>query len=456
MNQSDDPRRFPPPDGEVPPEEGANPSPSGALPPEKGSTPQPSGALPPSPEGEGPSWTSESAPSSTDGPSTPPGGPPSSAPWSTPPTSQAPPTDGRIEITAEELASPEVEQRVQSLREAATPPLIRSVGAPQPEQRGAWWRGGVASKALAGLLGGILGWIPAEVLMSPDRLDGPFADDPAAGTAVWLTLYAIGLAAVLTGWDGIEGRNGAKMLESWKLGIPVTMVGAFIGGFVAQKLYEPFADRAFDRAMTRASDFDEFISMVDGALRIPRGIGFLVAGAVVGVALGVAAKAKQQAINGAIGGAIGGFAGGILFSFVTVGGGAARAVALTVTGVAVGAAIGLVEQARKEVWLEIVNGGMAGKQFILYHDETSIGTAPGCHVTLIKDPHIAPHHASVLRGPAGPEIRAIDSGVPVLVNGQPAQRAPVKDGDQVQVGATLLRLGLREQAMPTVAGEPPR
>ena len=447
MSQPNDPSQWPP-EGGVPPAQGGTPPPQGDLPPSPGDQGAPApggGSLPP-----------------TGGPPPSPGGPPqgpgstAGQPSGTQPPAGGPPADGRIEITAEELASPEVEQRVQSLREAATPPLIRSVGSPQPEQPTAWWRGGVASKALAGLLGGILGWIPAEVLMSPDRLDGPFADDPAAGTAIWLTLYAIGLAAVLTGWDGIEGRNGPKMLESWKLGIPVTMVGAFIGGFVAQKLYEPFFERAFDRALSDSGSEAEFIEMLNAATRIPRGIGFLVAGAVVGIALGVAVKAKQQAINGAIGGAIGGFAGGILFSFVTVGGGAARAVALTVTGVAVGAAIGLVEQARKEVWLEIVNGGMAGKQFILYHDETSIGTAPGCHVTLIKDPHIAPHHASIVRGPAGPEIRAIDPGAAVLVNGQPVERAPVTDGDQVQVGATLLRLGLREQAMPTVAGGPPR
>jgi hypothetical protein len=384
---------------------------------------------------------------------------PPPAPGSQPRTSTTPLSgeyQGRIEITTDDLASPEVEQRVQSLREAAAPPLVRSVGAPQPTQPGAWWRGGIASKAIAGLLGGILGWIPAEFLMQPDSSSGPFADDPAAWSAVFFALFAVGLAAVLTGWDGIESRNGAKLLESWKIGIPVTVVGAFIGGFLAQKLWEPFAERAIERAINEASSYGEAFEMVESALRIPRGFAILVAGAVVGIALGVAANAKQKAINGAIGGAVGGFLGGVLFSFITISGGAARAVTLTVTGVAVGAAVGLVEEARKEVWLEIVNGGMAGKQFILYHDETSIGAAPGCHVTLIKDPHIAGHHASVVRGPAGPEIRATAPGAAVLVNGQVVERAPISDGDQVQVGATLLRLGLREQAMPTVAGGPPR
>ena len=445
MSQPNDPSQGPP---------------EGGVPPAQGGTPPPQGDLPPSPGGQGSPAPGGGSLPPTGGPPPSPGGTPqgpgstAGQPSGTQPPAGGPPADGRIEITAEELASPEVEQRVQSLREAATPPLIRSVGSPQPEQATAWWRGGVASKALAGLLGGILGWFISEAIM--EWTLRPFEDDPAADVALWTALFALGLAAILSAWDGIEARNGTMVLDSWKLGIPVTVVGAFVGGFIAQKLYEPFYERALDRAMSEASSEAEFFDMMIAATRVPRGLAFLVAGAVVGIAIGAAAKTKQQAINGAIGGAIGGFSGGILFSFVTGGDGSARAVALTVTGVAVGAAIGLIEQARKEVWLEIVNGGMAGKQFILYHDETSIGTAPGCHVTLIKDPHIAPHHASIVRGPAGPEIRAINPGAAVLVNGQPVERAPVTDGDQVQVGATLLRLGLREQAMPTVAGGPPR
>ena len=360
----------------------------------------------------------------------------------------------RIEITAEELASPEVDERVRQLHEAAAPALIRAVGTPQAASPGAWWRGSVASTALAGLIGGGVGFAFAEVIMGGDGTDRFFVDDPNMSTAMWVTIFAIGLAALLTGWEGIESRNGQKVLQAWKTSIPVTAIGGFVGGIIAQLLYSRFFDRALERAFAARTESEAF-AIMESALRVPRALAFLVAGAVVGIALGVASSSKQRAINGAIGGAIGGFTGGLLFGFINASGSVARAVALSVTGVAVGAAIGLVEQVRKEVWLEIVNGGMAGKQFILYHDATTIGSAPGCHVTLIKDPHIAAHHASIVRGPGGAEIHAGDPSAVVLVNGQPVQRAPVASGDQVQIGTTLLRLGLREQAMPTVAGMPP-
>jgi hypothetical protein len=376
----------------------------------------------------------------------------------TPPPQHPDPGTGpgdRIEITAADLATPEVEQQVRALQEAATPQLIRSVGTPQAPTPGAWWRGSLATSTLAGLLGGLVGFALSEGIMGGDDTERFFVDDVTMNTAMWMTLVALGISALLSGWEGIEARNGQKLLQAWKVGLPVTALGGFVGGVIAQVMFSSAFDRALERAM-RASSEREAIEIMESALRVPRAISFLVAGAIVGIALGVASGAKQKTINGAIGGAIGGFLGGFLFSFVTASGALARTVTLCVTGAAIGGAIGLIEQARKEVWLEIVNGGMAGKQFILYHDSTTIGSAPGCHVTLIKDPHIAPHHASIVRGPSGPEIHAADPSVGVLVNGQAVQRAPISSGDQVQVGTTLLRLGLREQATPTIAGMPPR
>jgi hypothetical protein len=374
-----------------------------------------------------------------------------------PPNGSPSPDPGRprLEITSEDLAAPEVERHVAALREAAAPPLVRAVGAPAPAAGGAFWRRGLVAMAIAGLLGGLAGFALSELVMGGDDSTRFFADDVNLNTAMWMTLVALGLAALLSGWEGIETRNTQKLLAAWKIGMPVTAVAGFLGGIVAQLFYSSQFDRVFERALGARTDAEAFAIMESG-LRIPRAIAFLVAGATVGIALGFASGASQRVINGAIGGAVGGFAGGLLFSFVSTSGGWARAVALSVTGLAVGGAIGLVEQARKEVWLEITNGGMAGKQFILYHETTTIGSAPGCHVTLIKDPYIAPHHVDIVRGPHGPEIRAVDQAAVVLVNGQPTQRAPVRAGDHLQVGTTILQFGLREQAMPTVAGMQPR
>ena len=51
----------------------------------------------------------------------------------------------------------------------------------------------------------------------------------------------------------------------------------------------------------------------------------------------------------------------------------ARITGIAITGLAIGLGIGLVEVARRQHWLEIMTGGMAGKQFILYSSRTTIG-----------------------------------------------------------------------------------
>jgi hypothetical protein len=112
-------------------------------------------------------------------------------------------------------------------------------------------------------------------------------------TAVWMTLVALGISALLSGWDGIEARNGQKVLQAWKVGLPVTAIGGFVGGVIAQVMFTAFFDRALERAM-RASSEREALEIMESALRVPRAISFLVAGAIVGIALGVASGRSRR------------------------------------------------------------------------------------------------------------------------------------------------------------------
>lgn len=370
-----------------------------------------------------------------------------------PPAPDATPPTPRLTITSEDLTAPTVDARVKELKDAATPQLVRQVGAAQPASTNKGvFQGAVMMMALAGLVGGLVGWFFAEVIMRPDSLDGPFADDPSMGTAVWMTIFSLGLATVLTAWEGVESRSPEKAWMSLRRTLPIVAGLALIGGFIAQALWEPMLDSAIDRVIDRAMQGNmteaEAIRQVENAMRIPRAIAFLAAGAAVGVGLGLGSRAKQRVINGAMGGAAGGFVGGLAFSLFSAGG-PARATTLTVTGVAVAAAIALVEQARKDLWLEIVTGGMAGKQFIIYHDRTMIGSSPHCGVTLIKDAGIAPEHAELVQSASGTTVRALGQQ-PVVVNGQQVREHRLTDGDQMQLGSTVVRFATKEQAMPTL------
>ena len=105
-------------------------------------------------------------------------------------------------------------------------------------------------------------------------------------------------------------------------------------------------------------------------------------------------------------------------------------------GLIAGIATGLIENAAKTGWVKVIQGFIAGKQFILYRATTYVGSSPDCHIYLFKDPQVGRRHAAVHVSPQGFELEDLPLGSKTLVNGRPAQRVKLKNGDRIQVGAT--------------------
>ena len=166
-------------------------------------------------------------------------------------------------------------------------------------------------------------------------------------------------------------------------------------------------------------------------------------------------RASRKIVNGLIGGAIGGFVGGFLFdplsvlatimaqiAGATIGGELSRMVGMTVMGACAGLAIGLVEEIRKEAWLTIITGPLTGKQFIIYRSPTIIGSSPKADICLSKDTTVAAEHACVeIEG--NRYVLAHLAGATTLVNRRPIQRQALRDGDNIQVGATVFQYSTR-------------
>ncbi|MEI6501532.1 MAG: FHA domain-containing protein, partial [Armatimonadota bacterium] len=107
-------------------------------------------------------------------------------------------------------------------------------------------------------------------------------------------------------------------------------------------------------------------------------------------------------------------------------------------GAASGAAIGLIEELRKEAWLVITGGPLTGKQFILYNAMTTIGSSPKCDIALLKDQMIAPQHCVLEIAGAQHTLRDLGTQTGTAVNGRPIQRHPLRRGDIIQIGQTTL------------------
>jgi hypothetical protein len=153
---------------------------------------------------------------------------------------------------------------------------------------------------------------------------------------------------------------------------------------------------------------------------------------------------------GLAGGLIGGIAGGVLFAPVAQWTGkevVARAVATIAIGLVAGLATGLIENVAKTGWLKVTQGFIAGKQFILYRAATSIGSDPGCHIYLFKDPSIGRRHAAIHLVPGGFDLEDLPLGSRTLVNGRPVKRVRLRSGDKIHIGGTTMIF--QEKAKPT-------
>jgi hypothetical protein len=182
-----------------------------------------------------------------------------------------------------------------------------------------------------------------------------------------------------------------------------------------------------------------------------RGAAWAIAAIASGLGQGIALRDKKMVINGVVGGVLGGLAGGMLFDPIYVLLGSpeiattSRGVGFAIIGILVGLFIGLVENWTKSAWLLMRAGPLAGKQFILFRNPTTIGSSPKSDVYLFKDAAIEPRHALIHDRGGRYEIEDTGSADGTYVNGRPIKKKILAAGDQIVIGKTVLEFALRDK-----------
>ncbi len=243
--------------------------------------------------------------------------------------------------------------------------------------------------------------------------------------ALFSAVAAMLIGVVLSASEGIITRNWNEAFTTAMMGLFFAALGGAIGGAVAQIIYGKMGG-----GLDGFSAKQVFI----------RSFAWGIAALGMAVAPGIALKSAKKTWVGLAGGAIGGLLGGALFDpigYVTGSGIVSRLVGFTAIGALAGLGTSIVENIVKSGWLKVTGGLLAGKQFVLYKDVTTIGSSPKCEIYLFKDSDVAPRHAEIVKTPRGYEIHDLNSATGTLVNGAPAQRKLLKKGDQIQIGATL-------------------
>ena len=274
---------------------------------------------------------------------------------------------------------------------------------------------------VAGLLGGIAGFILSETIQGGDTTNF-FPESLYLSTGVWFLLIIAGIGLLLSASQGIIEKNVEKSTSNILTALPALAVGGFVSGAVAQKVYEMLLEN-------------------DGSQVTARTIAWGIAGGLGGLAVGAGFRSLVRVRNCGIGGLGGGLLGGLLFDQIaTDGGSSARFVGIVLIGTLMGLFIALLDAATTDYYLELASGEQRGQQFVLFDNVSIIGCARTVAVTLVRDPLVTEQHVRATKTSGGLAIECLKGASAVLINGQSTQNGTLPVGGTIQIGNTVLVL----------------
>jgi hypothetical protein len=347
------------------------------------------------------------------------------------------PTEGRAAAVAgDERATRAMGEQLPSVEGVRPPARPVAVGGPSLS-----FGGTLPNSIAAATAAALVGWAAFRLFFANPAP----TTDLVSQTALEVGLFGAVFAAVFAAWDDARSGLWESAGRAALAGLALGAVGGAISGAVAQAIFESLVKNILEDTESIADLVGKYSS---AQFYLARALAWAIFGAGAGLSLGVAQRSSRKAINAAVGGALGGALGGAVYHYATLhveDEAMSQLIGFAVVGIGIGIAIGLVEVARRQAWLKITRGGMLGKEFIVYHQVTNVGSAPKCEITLIKDAQVAPYHCRIDDHGGRYAISAYEQN-PVSVNGTPVTNHWLRAGDSIEVGGTTLRYQERQLA----------
>ena len=259
----------------------------------------------------------------------------------------------------------------------------------------------------------------------------------------------------LSSIDSLMSANFKKALKLGAIGLGLSLVFSGTLYWALNYLYKFFVNfntsfftLLFKIWQTKAADIATTILYM-----VSRAPVWAMFGGGIGMIPGIANKSKKLAINGIIGGLIGGFLGGFIFdpiydvistNYSTAG--LSRGIGFSILGLMIGVFIGLIENVSKDVWITMKSGPLRGKQFVIYHNPTFIGSSPKSDIYIFKDPNVMPIHAKIQKKGTKYEIIDESRGHGVFVNSKKINGSKVLEpNDRIVIGKSILEFHQKEK-----------
>lgn len=342
--------------------------------------------------------------------------------------------DEPIRLSYEELNSEENIRREQEMTASKSVSKQRTIGN-APTGSGASSLKEALFLAIAGLMGGLISFLLNKGLskMLPDM-------STTTSNISFTLIMAASIATLISMVDAISTRSSKKVFMALGLALPISLIAGLIFGAIANAYYsnaqEDLFARAFDLMQNQQFTAEEAGAWLQSHNHLPRGLAWLFVGISGGITAGLVSKSAKRLAVTSVGGAVGGFIGGFVFDYMP-GEAIAQAAGMSITGLLVGAGMAVLEQATKNRWIEVTQGGLAGKQFIIYKQDLVIGSSPQADITLIKDPGIPPLALRLSYSGNNTNAVALQPGA-IVIDGREDSTWSLQSGSVIQIADTVL------------------
>lgn len=122
------------------------------------------------------------------------------------------------------------------------------------------------------------------------------------------------------------------------------------------------------------------------------------------------------------------------------------AVGFATLGGLIGLLVGLSQVVLIEAWVKVEAGFRPGRDLILSRDRTIIGRAEGSDIALFGDTGIEKQHAAIVKSSGSYFLEPLPDTPGTYINEVPiTARSPLKTGDQIRLGNSLLRFNQRRK-----------
>ncbi len=293
-------------------------------------------------------------------------------------------------------------------------------------------------KALAGLAGGAIGWLPVEL-----ATNGHSLTEVETAASLYFTYFAMCMLSGLIGGFIVAA-------EGQQIELTRETRNRFLRGFIICAVIAIFSNYISNRIFGAILAIGGWSINHEGSMAflvIGRITSWIVMGGLLGAGVGIATFNIPNIGKGGLGGVIGGFIGGALFDLINYasgGGLPARLIGLSLIGLMIGLLIGLVQELTKAAWIVVEKGRLRGRQFRIEGARASIGRAEENPIGLFGDQGVQPRHAIIERNGSDYVLKNLAVAAGTVVNGSRIESAVLREGDRINIGGYEMVFHLRQ------------